>query len=182
MRVRAADSVETAAELAAFSDFLLQAGEGRHEVNRQLGRDYMKLPRSMLVDDPPEEEVDEDEVIAPGAIPSGLKRLIDVMYPDVNNQAIATDEYIAKRTIMTTTNVMVHRINDAVAARLDGDAHEYRSIDNLQDDDDWNFFEPEILNSVNINGIPPHKLTLKKGTPIMLMRDLNPDLGLCNGT
>ncbi|GMF68985.1 unnamed protein product [Phytophthora fragariaefolia] len=128
MRVRAAHSADTATELAAFSDILLQVGEGRHEVNRQLGRDYMKLPRSMLIDDPPEEAVDEEEVIAPGAIPSGLKRLIDVMYPDVNNQAIATDEYFANRTILTTTNVMVHRINDAVAARLDGDAHEYRSI------------------------------------------------------
>ncbi|GMF38700.1 unnamed protein product [Phytophthora fragariaefolia] len=95
MRVRAAHSAETAAELAAFSDFLLQVGEGRLEVNRQLDRDYMKLPRSMLIDDPPEAEVDEDEVIAPGAIRSGLKRLIDVMYPDVNNQAIATDAFFA---------------------------------------------------------------------------------------
>ncbi|GMF18234.1 unnamed protein product [Phytophthora fragariaefolia] len=182
MWVRAAYSAETAAELAAFSEFLLQVGEGRHEVNRQLGRDYMKLPRTMLIDDALEEVVDEEEVIASGAIPCGLKRLIDVMYPDVNNQAIATDDYFANRTILTTTNVMVHRIDDAAAARLDGDAHEYRSIDKLQDDDDWNFFEPEILNSVNINGIPPHKLTLKKGAPIMLMRNLNPDLGLCNGT
>ncbi|GMF48415.1 unnamed protein product [Phytophthora fragariaefolia] len=182
MRVRAAHSAETAAELGAFSEFLLQVGEGRHEVNRHLGRDYMKLPRSMLIDDALEEEVDEEEVIAPGAIPSGLKRLIDVMYPDVNNQAIATDEYFVNRTILTTTNVMVHHINDAVAARLNGDAHEYRSIDKRQDDDDWNFIEPEILNSVNINGIPPHKLTLKKGAPIMHMRHLNPDLGLCNGT
>ncbi|GMF37475.1 unnamed protein product [Phytophthora fragariaefolia] len=181
MSVRAAHSAETAAELAAFSDFLLQVEEGRHEVIRQLGRDYMKLLRIMLIDDPPE-EVDADEVIAPGAIPSGFKRLIDVMYPDVNNQAIATDEYFANRTILTTTNVMEHHINDAVAARLDGDAHEYRSIDKLQDDEDWNFFEPEILNSVNINGIPPHKLTLKKGAPIMVMRNLNPDLALCNGT
>ncbi|GMF51137.1 unnamed protein product [Phytophthora fragariaefolia] len=136
MRVRAAHSAETAAELAAFSEFLLQVGEGRHEVNRQLGRDYMTLPRSMLIDDPPEEEFDEEEVIAPGAIPSGLKRLIDVMYRDVNNQAIATDEYFANRTILTTTNVIVHRIKDAVASRLDGDAHEYRSIDKLQDDED----------------------------------------------
>ncbi|GMF40597.1 unnamed protein product [Phytophthora fragariaefolia] len=142
----------------------------------------MKLPRSMLIDYQSEEELDEDEVIAPGAIPSGRKRLIDVMNPDVNNQAIATDEYFANRTILTTTNVMVHRINDAVASRLDGDAHEYRSINKLQDDDDWNFFEPEILNSVNINGIAPHKLTLNKGAPIVLMRNLNPDLGLCNGT
>ncbi|GMF55462.1 unnamed protein product [Phytophthora fragariaefolia] len=173
MLMRAAHIAETAAELAAFPEVLLQAGEGRHEVSRQLGRDYMKLPRSMLIDGPPEEEVDEDEVIAPGAILSGLKRLIDVMYPDVNNQAIATDEYFANRTILTTTNITGHRITDAVAASLDGDDHEYRSIDKLQDDDDWNFFEPKIMNSVNINGIPPLKLTLKKGARIMLMRNFS---------
>ncbi|GMF41136.1 unnamed protein product [Phytophthora fragariaefolia] len=181
MRVRAAHSAETAAELAAFSEFLL-SWRGKTRGKPAARGDYMKLPRSMLIDDEPEEEVDEEEVVAPGAIPSGLKRLIDVMYPDVNNQAIATDEYFANRTILPTTNVMVRRINDAVASRLGGDAHEYRSIDKLQDDDDWNFFEPEILNSVNINGIPPHKLTLKKGAPIMRMRNLNPDLRLCNGT
>ncbi|KAG2766250.1 hypothetical protein PC129_g16799 [Phytophthora cactorum] len=27
-----------------------------------------------------------------------------------------------------------------------------------------------------------HKLTSKKGAPIMMVRNLNPDLGLCNGT
>ena len=40
----------------------------------------------------------------------------------------------------------------------------------------------EYLNSLNLSGIPPHKLTLKKGAVIMLMRNLNPSLGLCNGT
>ncbi|GMF40605.1 unnamed protein product [Phytophthora fragariaefolia] len=94
MRVRVAHSAETAAKLAAFSELLLQVGEGRHEVNRQLGRDYKKLPRSMMIDESPEEKVDGDEVVAPGAILSGLKRRIDVMYPDVNNQVIATDEYL----------------------------------------------------------------------------------------
>ncbi|GMF62382.1 unnamed protein product [Phytophthora fragariaefolia] len=77
MRVRAAHSAETAAELETFFEFLLQVGEGRHEVNRQLGRGYMKLPRSMLIGDALEEEGDEEEVIAPGAIPGGLKRLCD---------------------------------------------------------------------------------------------------------
>jgi len=45
MRVRAAHSESTAAELAAFSEFLLQVGEGRHEVNPTLGSDYMKIPQ-----------------------------------------------------------------------------------------------------------------------------------------
>jgi DNA helicase Pif1-like protein len=38
------------------------------------------------------------------------------------------------------------------------------------------------LNSLNSSGIPPHKLILKKGAIVMLMRNLNPSLGLCNGT
>jgi ATP-dependent DNA helicase PIF1 len=33
-----------------------------------------------------------------------------------------------------------------------------------------------------VNGIPPHKLMLKKGAPVMMIRNLNPDAGLCNGT
>ncbi|GMG17632.1 unnamed protein product [Phytophthora fragariaefolia] len=50
MRVRSAGNNSTAAELAAFSEFLLQTGEGRHEVNRSIGRDFVKIPQDMLID------------------------------------------------------------------------------------------------------------------------------------
>ncbi|OWZ13142.1 Helitron helicase [Phytophthora megakarya] len=103
------------------------------------------------------------------------------MYADVNNPEIATDEYFANRAIFTTTNAAVHKINAAVADRLPDEAREYMSADSVEDDVNEDFFEPEVLHTVNINGIPPHKLMLKKGIPIMLMRNLNPDLGLCNG-
>ncbi|KAE9073054.1 hypothetical protein PF007_g25951 [Phytophthora fragariae] len=183
MRVQSARSESTAAELAAFSEFLLQVGEGRHEVNRSLGKDFVKIPRDMLIDNTePDQDMDEDEDILPGAVPRGLKNIIDVMYADINNPDIATDEYFADRTILTTTNAVVQRINEAVSQRLSGDSHEYLSVDSVDDDNEGNFFEPEVLHTVNINGILPHKLTLKEGAPIMMMRNLNPDLGLCNGT
>ncbi|KAG6612900.1 helitron helicase-like protein [Phytophthora cinnamomi] len=183
MRVQSASNESTAAELAAFSEFLLQVGEGRHEVNRSLGRDFVKIPRDMLIDNIYEEGDDiEDEEITPGAVPRGLKNIIDKMYADINDPEVATDEYFANRTILTTTNAVVHRINQAVSERLSGEAREYLSVDSVDDDNEGNFFEPEVLHSVTINGIPPHKLTLKEGAPIMMMRNLNPDLGLCNGT
>ncbi|KAG3248786.1 hypothetical protein PI124_g6550 [Phytophthora idaei] len=100
----------------------------------------------------------------------------------INNPEIANDEYFANRTILTTTNAVVQRINEAVAQRLEGVSQEYLSTDSVEEDEEVNFFEQEVLHTVNINGIPPHKLTLKKGAPIMMMRNLNPDLGLCNGT
>ena len=43
-------------------------------------------------------------------------------------------------------------------------------------------FPVEFLNSLNIAGMPPHKLRLKIGISAILLRNLNPALGLCNGT
>jgi len=40
----------------------------------------------------------------------------------------------------------------------------------------------EYLNTLTANNFPAHKLHLKVGVPIMLLRNLNQSLGLCNGT
>ena len=41
---------------------------------------------------------------------------------------------------------------------------------------------PEFLTTLNPSGLPPTKLQLKIGVPIILLRNLNPRQGLCNGT
>ena len=43
-------------------------------------------------------------------------------------------------------------------------------------------FNTEYLNTLRPNGFPQHMLNLKSGMPLMLLRNLNPRQGLCNGT
>ncbi|KAG3068567.1 hypothetical protein PI125_g23382 [Phytophthora idaei] len=149
MRVMSAQNESTATELAEFSEFLLQVGEGKHEINPALGPNCIKIPKGMLVENPVEElsEDREDEDIRPGAIPKGLTRMVDEMYADINNPEIANDEYFANRTILTTTNAVVQRINEAVAQWLEGVSQEYLSTDSVEEDEEVNFFEQELLHS-----------------------------------
>ncbi|KAF0714569.1 Aste57867_3809 [Aphanomyces stellatus] len=44
------------------------------------------------------------------------------------------------------------------------------------------YFPVEYLNTLEVNGFPPHISQLKVGTPIMLLRNLSPAKGMCNGT
>lgn len=51
--------------------------------------------------------------------------------------------------------------------------------DNLEQE---SIYPTEFLNGLKFPGFPDHILRLKKGMPVMLLRNVNPSLGLCNGT
>ena len=60
----------------------------------------------------------------------------------------------------------------------------YKSIDTVECDTDEHItnYPTEFLNNLTPTGFPPHALSLKEGAIIMLLRNLNIDEGLCNGT
>jgi ATP-dependent exoDNAse (exonuclease V) alpha subunit len=49
-------------------------------------------------------------------------------------------------------------------------------------DDSHNYYPEKFLNTLTSNGLPPHVLKLKIGCPIILLRNIDPANGLCNGT
>jgi ATP-dependent DNA helicase PIF1 len=94
------------------------------------------------------------------------------------------DDYLRNRVILATTNKRVDDINEAVSNRL-GQSRVYKSIDSIEDrdneEDDFNY-PVEFLNSLSLNGMPPHELKLSVGSVVVLLRNLNKSKGLCNGT
>ena len=60
--------------------------------------------------------------------------------------------------------------------------HEALSADNTLDPEDITSFPLEFLNTITPEGLPPHKLRLKVGIPVMLVRNLDQAGGKANGT
>jgi len=68
-----------------------------------------------------------------------------------------------------------------------GKEREYYSADTISKCSDSTndaqiLYPVEYLNTLNANNFPTHKIILKVGIPIILLRNLNQNLGLCNGT
>ena len=57
----------------------------------------------------------------------------------------------------------------------------YNSTDTAMSDDEATHYTPEFLNSIEASGLPPHKLNIKIGMPVMVLLSLNPPR-LMNGT
>ncbi|OWZ04997.1 Helitron helicase, partial [Phytophthora megakarya] len=106
-----------------------------------------------------------------------VNALIDAVYPGVGDENLQ-DEYFVDRAILAPTNASVRRINEMVAERLTGETKEYMSVDSLEGVADPNMFEQEFLNSLNFSDVPPHRIVLKVGTPIIMIPNLNNDAGL----
>ncbi|XP_014217457.1 uncharacterized protein LOC106645984 [Copidosoma floridanum] len=72
-------------------------------------------------------------------------------------------------------------LDQSVGKLFVADSREYLSIDSVIASEDVVNYPQEFLNSLTPSGFPPHKLSLKVGAPIMLLRNLQPP-NLCNET
>ena len=79
-----------------------------------------------------------------------------------------------------------HTLNQKILSLFPGEEHCYHSTDSQTFEAGVDkHAEPvpiELLQSFNASGLPLSCLSLKKGCPIIILRNLDPKRGLCNGT
>ncbi|SGY17572.1 BQ5605_C015g07823 [Microbotryum silenes-dioicae] len=118
--------------------------------------------------------------------------LINFVYPGlrtVNKESL--DDLIqlfSRQAILAPHNATVDHINAKLFEEFDGDYVEYRSADEVVEAGEAGggmapeLISPEYLHSINPSNFPAHHLRFKEGIPVVLLRNLDPDAGLCNGT
>ena len=108
-----------------------------------------------------------------------LGDLLDSVYPNLDTN-FEDKLWLYNRAIICPTNADVNDINKVMLDKLPGDEQKFYSIDQVNDQDAR--APMEIVNKLNPQGMPLHEISLKIGAVIMLLRNLNPAEGHCNGT
>ena len=79
-------------------------------------------------------------------------------------------EYLSQRAIMSSRNDLINEKNFKFMEKLPGEMTISYSRDTCVEDDDNVVHDPDILNRINGSGVPPHRLPLKVGAMIILIK------------
>jgi len=138
---------------------LLAVGDGTVETHPEYGNEFIELPDYVLSSD-------------------SLNSLIRNTFGEITNTTSFSD-----KVILTPKNDSVRKINDIISEQYPGPTTDYYSADFVDSTDgncaNWPI---EFLNTITPSGAPPHHLRLKVGMPIIILRNISPSRGLCNGT
>ena len=168
-----------AREDAGFAEFLLRLGDGLEPVHADVSPYAVRLP---------------EELAAPCEWTAA--HLVHDTFPDLVRRAQRCGaarppdedlEFFAKRAILTPTNAAADEVNAHVVKSWEdakGAVHEYASRDSIRDGqpEDWANYPVDFLNSLNPAGLPPHRLRVFPGAVVVVLRNLDAEAGVCNGT
>ena len=155
--------VKLAGEDKNFAQELLAIGEGRIPVETKLGEHKIKIPEDLNLKE------------------ASVNDLCAFVF-DEPEQNYHRPEWLCSRAILCPTNQATDDVNQHMMAKFPGEHRNYKSADKLLDEGNAQHYPLEFLNTICTSGMPPHLLQLKDKSPIMLIRNLDPAKGHCNGT
>lgn len=115
-----------------------------------------------------------------------IESLMNTIYPsEFLQDALHNFELFRDRAILAPTNATVTDLNNEILKRFPGETKVYWGVDTVESEAPAEGVEQipvEFLQTVQLSSLPPSVLSLKVGAPVMLLRNLLPEEGLCNGT
>nr|XP_043626130.1 uncharacterized protein LOC122597620 [Erigeron canadensis] len=147
-------------EIQEFAEWILKVGDGVLGDEND-GEAEIQIPKDLLVaesNDP-------------------LSKLINFTYPDMLN-SLQDPMFFQQRAILAPTHDVVGTINEKLLEMMPGEEMTYLSSDNLCESEDTNatdaaLFSSEVINGLRLARLSNHKLVLKVGVPVMLLRNLD---------
>ncbi|RCV25458.1 hypothetical protein SETIT_5G168400v2 [Setaria italica] len=110
-----------------------------------------------------------------------LDRLIECIFPNLNAN-MTNKEYITSRAILSTRNDWVDNINTKMIDMFQGVGRWCTIVSTPRLMIPITTIRRSSLTHLTPNGLPPHLLKLKIGCLVILLRNIDPANGLCNGT
>ncbi|XP_071943821.1 uncharacterized protein [Antedon mediterranea] len=144
-------------QLRQFSHLLLSIGEGTKE---EIDKDTIALPDHFF------------------STATSLQQFCQEIFPGITKNISHTT--LCSNAIICPTNENVTKVNDCLINLFPGPVTTYLSYDSVQDEAEHQY-PTEFLNDLFLPSLPPHKLILKPGIPVMLLRNIDPKNGHCNG-
>ena len=115
---------------------------------------------------------------------NSVESLIHCIYPDI--QEPHNDKYFQECTTLFAYNNDVDSINSKLLKDLPGEEKIFQSANSVDNEGTGEgeqlMYPTEYLNSINASGLPLSQLKLKVGAPIMVLCNLQPENGVCNGS
>jgi hypothetical protein len=112
-----------------------------------------------------------------------LDSLLAYLFGDVAADGLAEDA-VLQRAVLTPLRASVDRVNATMFERMQvppDHQRTYIAADELADDGDSALHGPDVLATLQPDGLPAHALHLKVGMPVMIMRNISGVMGLVNG-
>ena len=183
--------------------------EIRLSINERVMRNALSLPESLQkkceqfseqllmlgngtfpIYDPTNSTVDISKIVnTTTTLETSIKAFVLWCYPELQEGYSFTAPHlqdtisIYNKAILCALNDEVDEVNKIAVELMNGEQIQFFSADELdRNSDDYQDLPIEYLNSISMGGLPPHILDLKIGCPVILLRNINPKIGLCNGT
>ena len=155
--------------LTDFDNWSVTLGDGALPLIGDPSEEQIRLPAERCF------EVDDSQ------LQRDMKQFCDIVYPNLEER-FREEGYTQQRAILAPTNKIKDTINTHLMSRLPTEEVVLLSADSTVQTGDANLYPTELLNTLQPQGLPSHKLVLRPGVTLRLMRNLNPKDGLCNGT